>query len=158
MGLNDLANLINRSGVASLYDNKSSYPKNNAQLNLEGRNYFATNGNLRAFGSRINSAHPTASNLLFYVIESSFLDYQKTQRGFKFVVFDIFGEEVQRLSIAEAVSTSEKASKAMFSFLDRFDVVQHYAHKLESIARKANRQAQEAREIVSQITESETIA
>jgi hypothetical protein len=158
MELNDLADLINRAGFARLYDNKSSYPKNNAQLNLEGRNYFATDSTLRAFGSRINSAHPTASNLLFYVIESSYTNWEKTKRGFKFVVFDIFGEEVNRLSIAEAVSTSEKARKAMYSFLNNFDVAEYYAQKLESIARKADREAGEARAIAQQITESEAIA
>ena len=158
MELNDLADLINRAGFARLYDNKSSDPKNNAQLNLEGRNYFATDSTLRAFGSRINSAHPTASNLLFYVIESSYTNWEKTKRGFKFVVFDIFGEEVNRLSIAEAVSTSEKARKAMYSFLNNFDVAEYYAQKLESIARKADREAGEARAIAQQITESEAMA
>jgi hypothetical protein len=153
MELNELASIINRAGFAQLYDNKSSDPKNNAQLNLEGRNYFATDSTLRAFGSRINSAHPTASNLLFYVIESSFIDFQKTKRGFKFAIFDIFGEEVNRLSIGEAVSTSDKARKMMYSFLDNFDVVQHYTDKLESIAKKADRKASEARAIAQQITE-----
>jgi hypothetical protein len=153
MELNDLANLINRSGFASLYGDKSSYPKNNAQLNLAGRNYYATDDTLRAFGSRISSAHPTASNLLFYVIESSYTNWEKTKRGFKFAIFDIFGEEVQRLSVADAVSTSEKARKAMYSFLNDFDVVQHYAQKLESIARNAERKANEAREIASQLAE-----
>ena len=158
MELNDLADLINRAGIARLYDNKSSDPKNNAQLNLEGRNYFATDSTLRAFGSRINSAHSTASNLLFYVIESSYTNWEKTKRGFKYAIFDIFGEEVNRLSIAEAVSTSEKARKAMYSFLNNFDVAEYYAQKLESIARKAEREAGEARAIVQQITESEAVA
>lgn len=158
MELNDLADLINRAGFASLYDNKSSDPKNNAQLNLEGRSYFATDSTLRAFGSRINSAHPTASNLLFYVIESSYTNWEKTKRGFKYAIFDIFGEEVNRLSIGEAVSTSEKARKAMYLFLDQFDLIAHYAEKLESIARKADKQAHEARAIRAQLTESQAIA
>lgn len=153
MELNDLASIINRAGFAQLYDNKSSDPKNNAQLNLEGRNYFATDSALRSFGSRINSAHPTASNLLFYVVESSFLDWQKTKRGFKFAVFDIFGDCVARLPIEEAVSTSEKARKAMYSFLNSFDVVQHYAQALESIARNAEKEANQARDIAHRITE-----
>ena len=158
MELNDLADLINRAGFASLYDNKSSDPKNNAQLNLEGRNYFATDSTLRAFGSRINSAHPTASNLLFYVIESSYTNWEKTKRGFKYAIFDVFGEEVTRLSIAEAVSTSEKARKAMYAFLNDFDVAEYYAQKLESIARRADREAGEARAIAQQIIESEAVA
>lgn len=155
---NDLALIIQKTGFASLYSNKSSYPKPNAQQNLEGRSYFATDSALKFFGARINSAHHTASGLLFFIVESSFLDMQKTKRGFRFHLFDIFGEEIGKQELDQAVRTSEQAKKAGYSFLDQFDLTAHYARKLESIARKADKQAQEARAICAQLTESEAIA
>ena len=155
---NDLASLIQKMGFASLYDNKSSYPKNNAQLNLEGRSHFATDSALRFFGARINSAHHTASGLLFFIVESSFLDMQKTKRGFRFHLFDIFGQEIGNQELDQAVKTSEQARKAGYQFLDNFDLAKHYAQKLEDLARKAEREAKEAREIAQQITESEAVA
>jgi hypothetical protein len=155
---NDLASLIKKTGFASLYDNKSSYAKNNAQLNLDGRNHFATDSALRFFGARINSAHETASGLLFYIIESSFLDYDKTRRGFRFHLFDIFGEEVGKQELSEAVKTSEQARKAMYKFLNNFDLPKHYAQKLESIARQSERKASEARALRAELTESEAVA
>jgi hypothetical protein len=155
---NDLASLIQKTGFASLYDNKSSYAKNNAQLNLEGRNHFATDSALRFFGARINSAHHTASGLLFFIVESSFLDMQKTRRGFRFHLFDIFGQEIGNQELDQAVKTSEQARKAGYQFLDNFDLAKHYAHKLEDIARRAKREASEAQAIAQQITESEAIA
>ena len=155
---NDLASLIQKTGFASLYDNKSSYPKNNAQLNLEGRSHFATDSALRFFGARINSAHHTASGLLFFIVESSFLDMQKTKRGFRFHLFDIFGNEIGKQELDQAVKTSEQARKAGYQFLDNFDLPKHYAQKLEDLARKAEREAKEARKIAQQITESEAIA
>jgi len=155
---NDLASLIQKTGFASLYDNKSSYAKNNAQLNLEGRSHFATDSALRFFGARINSAHHTASGLLFFIVESSFLDMQKTRRGFRFHLFDIFGQELGNQELDQAVKTSEQARKAGYSFLDNFDLPKHYAQKLEDIARRAKREASEAQAIAQQITESEAIA
>jgi hypothetical protein len=155
---NEIASIIQKSGFASLYDNKSSYAKNNAQLNLEGRSYFATDSALKFFGARINSAHQSASGLLFFVVESSFLDMQKTKRGFRFHLFDIFGQEIGKQELSEAVKTSEQARKAGYKFIDQFDLIAHYAEKLESIAKKADRQASEAREICAQLTESEAIA
>ena len=155
---NDLASLIQKTGFASLYDNKSSYPKNNAQLNLEGRSHFATDSALRFFGARINSAHHTASGLLFFIVESSFLDMQKTRRGFRFHLFDIFGQEIGNQELDQAVKTSEQARKAGYQFLDNFDLAKHYAQKLEDIARRAKREAQEAQAIAQQITESEALA
>jgi len=155
---NDLALLIQKSGFASLYGNKSSYAKNNAQANLEGRSYFANDSALLYFGARINSAHETASGLLFFIVESSFLDMDKTKRGFRFHLFDIFGQEIGRQELSDAVKTSERAKKEGYSFLDQFDLIAHYAEKLESIARKADKQAHEARAIRAQLTESEAIA
>lgn len=150
---NQIASIINRSGFARTYDNKSSYPKSNAQLNLAGRTHFAEDSTLRYFGSRINSAHETASGLLFYIVESSFLNYDKTERGFRYAIFDIFGTSIARLPVEDAFKTSDKARKAMWTELESFDVQAHYAKTLEEIARRADRQAQEAREIVSQLTE-----
>jgi hypothetical protein len=155
---NDLATIIQKSGLAELYGNKSSYSKVNAQENLEGRSYFATDSALRFFGARINSAHHTASGLLFFIVESSFLDMQKTKRGFRFHLFDIFGQEIGKQELDQAVKTSEQARKAGYQFLDNFDLAKHYAQKLEDIARKANREASEAQAIAQQITESEAVA
>jgi hypothetical protein len=155
---NDIALIIQKSGFASLYSNKSSYAKPNAQENLEGRSYFATDSALKFFGARINSAHQSASGLVFFIVESSFLDMNKTKRGFRFHLFDIFGEEIGKQEFDQAVKTSEQARKAGYSFLDQFDLTAHYARKLESIARKADKQAQEARAICAQLTESEAIA
>jgi len=155
---NEIASIIQKSGFASLYDNKSSYAKNNAQLNLEGRSYFATDSALKFFGARINSAHQSASGLLFFIVESSFLDYAKTKRGFRFHLFDIFGQEIGKQELSEAVKTSEQARKAGYKFIDQFDLTAHYVEKLESIAKKADKQASEAREICAQLTESEAVA
>ena len=155
---NDIALIIQKTGFASLYSNKSSYAKPNAQQNLEGRSYFATDSALKFFGARINSAHQSASGLLFFIVESSFLDMNKTKRGFRFHLFDIFGEEIGKQELDQAVRTSEQAKKAGYSFLDQFDLTAHYARKLESIARKADKQAQEARAICAQLTESEAVA
>ena len=155
---NDIALIIQKSGFASLYSNKSSYAKPNAQQNLEGRSYFATDSALKFFGARINSAHQSASGLLFFIVESSFLDMNKTKRGFRFHLFDIFGEEIGKQELDQAVKTSEQARKAGYKFIDQFDLTAHYARKLESIARKADKQAQEARAICAQLTESEAVA
>ena len=155
---NDLALIIQKTGFASLYSNKSSYAKPNAQQNLEGRSYFATDSALKFFGARINSAHQSASGLVFFIVESSFLDMNKTKRGFRFHLFDIFGEEIGKQELDQAVRTSEQARKAGYKFIDQFDLTAHYARKLESIARKADKQAQEARAICAQLTESEAVA
>ena len=146
---NDIAAIINRMTRLSLYCNKSSYALDNAQLNLEGRTHFASDSSLKYFGSRINSAHETASGLLFYIIESSFLDFNKTKRGFRYVIFDIFGDCVARLDIEAAFKTSEQGIKAMYIELNNFDVAAHYMQAIESQAKRAEREAKEYRETLA---------
>ena len=146
---NDIAAIINRMGCVSLYGNKSSYALNNAQLNLEGRTHFASDSSLKYFGSRINSAHETASGLLFYIIESSFLDFDKTKRGFRYAIFDIFGDCVARLDIEAAFKTSEQARKAMYVELNNFDVAAHYTRAIESVAKRAEAKAKQYRETLA---------
>jgi hypothetical protein len=148
-----IASTIQQSGIARLYDSKSYKAKYNAQANLEGRTHWASDENLRFFGCRISSAHETASGLLFYVIESSFLDFHKTKRGFRYAIFDIFGECVARLDVDQAFSTSDQARKAMREELASFDVAGHYRKALASIAKKADREANQAREALANITE-----
>jgi hypothetical protein len=150
---NQIASTIQKLGIGSLYGNKSSYPKNNAQLNLAGRSHFAEDSTLRYFGSRINSAHETESGLLFYIVESSFLNYDKTERGFRYAIFDIFGTSVARLPVEDALKTSEQARKAMWKELETFDTAEHYKKALDSIAKKADREASQAREAIAQLAE-----
>jgi hypothetical protein len=153
---NQIASIIQESGIASLYGNKSSYPKSNAQQNLSGRTHWAIDENLRFFGCRISSAHETESGLLFYVIESSFMDFNKTKRGFRYAIFDIFGECVSRLDMEDAFKTSAQAKKAMWKQLDEFDTAEHYRKALLSIAKRAEIKAEDAREALSQLTEEAT--
>lgn len=138
---NDLAKLISSLNLG-LFSHKSSDAKYNAQQNLAGRNYFATDETLRYFGSRISRASETCSGLLFYVIESSYLNMEKTKRGFRYAIFDLFGHEVGRQSLDEAMTTSDKALKAMYDKLNALDITAHYRQALQSQARQAERKAE----------------
>ena len=151
---NQIAAIIKDMGMVRLYRQESYRPKFNAQINLEGRNYFAADSTLKCFGSRISSAHETCSGLLFYIIESSFLDYNKTKRGFRYAIFDIFGEAVARLPIDDAFKTSEQARKAMWKELNAFDVSAHYKKALKSIAGRKAIEAEDAAQALQHLEEA----
>ena len=151
---NQIAAIIQDMGMARLYKQESCYPKPNAQINLEGRTYFATDSTLKCFGSRISSAHETCNGLLFYIIESSFLDYNKTKRGFRYAIFDIFGEAVARLPMDDAFRTSEQARKAMWKELNAFDVAEHYKKALSSISKRKAVEAEDAAQALQHLEEA----
>ena len=85
------ANLITTAANVALFTDKSSDSKRNAQENLQGRTHYAEDASLKFFKARIVSAHADADGLFFKMVESVSIDYEHTRRGFRVVVFDLFG-------------------------------------------------------------------
>jgi hypothetical protein len=53
-----------------------------------------------------------------------------TKRGFRYVLFDVFGTTIDRLSIDESFRTKDQAKKAFWKFFDTFDEKQYYKDRL----------------------------
>ena len=106
-----------------LYRQESGYPKVNAQVNLAGRTHYVDDDTLRFHKSRVISARHTDNGLLFYLVTSDALDYQNTTRGFRYVIFDLFGTVLERTEREQAYRTSAQATKAMWRVLNDVDAV-----------------------------------
>ena len=98
---------------------ESSYPKNNAQMNLKHRTHYVEDSTLRYHKSRVLSSYHYADGLLFGLVES-FADYEGN-RKFRGVVFNIIGHCVYRLDTDYGVNNSSKAKKLMMEFINSFD-------------------------------------
>ncbi len=107
----------------NLYRDESSDAKTNAQRNLCGRTHYVDDDSLRWHKSRVLSTRVTDGGLLFAIITSDALDMNNTRRGFRYVVFDVFGTVVARPQLEEAFRTSEQARKAMWKALNGLDAV-----------------------------------
>jgi hypothetical protein len=122
----------------NFYREESSNPKWNAQRNLQGRTHYVDDDTLRFHKSRIISSrviggHDRRGGLLFAIITSDALDMNNTRRGFRFVIFDIFGSVLERPDLDNAFRTSEQARKAMWQAIEKIDA---QAHTLEAIERQ----------------------
>lgn len=114
------------------FEHRSYHAKWNAQGNLQGRTHYVDDATLKCFHSRVMSARDTDHGLVFAIVESVAKDHQNRSRGFRFVAFDIEGTVINdRASSIDTVSTSAKAEKDMWAFLDSLDVVAHYKKVLE---------------------------
>ena len=105
----------------NLYRNESSDPRSNAQRNLCGRTHYVDDDTLRWHKSRVLSARCTDNGLLFAITTSDALDMNNTTRGFRFVIFDVFGNVLARTKIEETFKRHEQASKAMWAELNAID-------------------------------------
>ncbi len=121
------------AAISSIYiypfRQESGDPKYNAQRNLSGRTHYVDDDTLRFHKSRICSTSHLCGGLLFRVTCSDALDMHNTKRGFRSVVFDVFGTTVSRPSLENAHKTSAQAIKA--SQNEELDLVAHYRAALQ---------------------------
>ena len=106
--------------MPNLYRNESSDPRSNAQRNLAGRSHYCDDDTLRYFHSRIISSRHTDGGLLFALVESVAKDHENKSRGFRYVIFDLFGSTIDRKT-DRYWSTSQRATTAMWEALNAID-------------------------------------
>lgn len=100
------------------FEQHGSYPLPNAQRNLCERTHYVDGDSLRFHKSRVLETHITDGGLLFALIESVALNWEGTRRGFRYVVFNIFGDVMSRVQLEDCWPSKEPARKAMWKFLD----------------------------------------
>ena len=94
-----------------------SNPKYTAQALLQGRTHYVDDDTLKYFHCRILQCDIEQNGTLCWLIESVALDMNNTRRGFRYVVFDIFGTVISRVNLENSFSTRDKAKKALREYL-----------------------------------------
>lgn len=135
--------------MPNLYREESSYATINAQRNLCGRTHYVDPDTLRYHKSRVLSTHITDGGLLFALVESAAMDMNNTKRGFRYVIFDVFGTVLDRLSLGDSFKTRKAATKAMWNALNTFD-----ARKVttEAIASASRNHAMEMKRLALEVS------
>ena len=103
------------------YKNESNHAATNAQHNLMGRTHYVDPGTLRWHKSRVLTARPTDDGLLFAITTSDALDMHNTRRGFRYVIFDLFGNVIKREKLEDAFKSHKQALNAMWQALNAID-------------------------------------
>lgn len=124
--------------MTTLYRNESSDPKRNAQRNLQGRTHYVDDDSLRFHKSRVISARDHDGGLLFSIVTSDALDMHNTKRGFRYVIFDLFGTVIDRPTLENVFRTSDQASKARYAALDKIMARTHTLCAIEDQRAMAN--------------------
>lgn len=140
-----IAEALRAAGI-NLFQDRRSDAKARAQDCLAGLTHYVDDPTLRYFHSRIVSSAEYLSGCFFYIVESCALDAGNTRRGFRAVVFDVFGTTVYRPALDETHRTGDAARRAMWAWFDTFDAGAHYAAELE---RRAVRLARESADLLA---------
>lgn len=124
-----------------LFSQESYNCTRNTQINLAGKTHYTDSDTLRYFHSRIVASSDTENGLIFWFIESAAKDCNNTSRGFRYVAFDLFGTVLCRVDLADMTSTSEKARKQFWTWLETFDTIGHYKNAFKQKALQAKKDA-----------------
>jgi hypothetical protein len=136
----NITNLITTAANVAPYTDKSSDPKRNAQENLKGRTHYAEDETLRFFHARIVSSAADQNGLFFKMVESVAIDYNNARRGFRVIVFDLFGQVIYRPTFDECTST-KKAAVLLWMKADKIDPAKYYRADLKHRASRLTNQA-----------------
>jgi hypothetical protein len=148
-----LSELLTSEALPKLYKNEWTNSKANAQENLDGRTYYVEPSTLRYFNSRILSALPVSNGAFYKVIESLSLNHNNTKRGFRAVLFDIFGTVVYRPNLEECFTSKEKADKGFFWWFETFNEYEHYQQAIIAKLKKVETEEQKLFDILQNFNE-----
>src|SRR5262249_10466886 len=136
-----------------LYRAEANEPKLNAQRNLAGRSHYVDDDTLRWHKSRILATQVVDNGLLFALIESCALDMHNSKRGFRHVVFDVYGGVISGEKLEEAHGSRAKAEKAMWQFLNSVDALKVTAEAIDRAERGYTQEISESRALLGQRAE-----
>lgn len=120
------------------FENFGISPKLNAQRNLMGITHYVDPNTLQFHKSRIVAFNVHDGGLLCSIIESVALDPENRSRGFRYVVFDIAGNVVDRPNLDDTSKTSNAARKSLYAFLNSIDAKQITKTAIERYRKQAN--------------------
>jgi hypothetical protein len=156
-----LSELLTSEALPKLYKNEWTNSKANAQENLHGRTYYVEPSTLRYFNSRILSALPVSNGAFYKIIESLSTDHNNTKRGFRAVLFDIFGTVVYRPDLEECFTSKEKADKGFYWWFETFNEFEHYQQAIDGKLKRLENEESKLSEILQTLrntTEEELTA
>lgn len=78
------------------FDSYYTNAKHEAQRNLSGRTHYVDPDTLRFHKARVISTHLSPSHLLFAIVETSAGDWENKTRICRSVIFDVFGNVIER--------------------------------------------------------------
>lgn len=146
MNTKELAEKLSRTQHLYQFRGYSS-PTDCAQDQLRGKTYYVEPDTLRFHKGRVLAARPLHEGLFYWIFESCSLDYENTRRGFRAVLFDLFGNTVYRPSLDECRKSRSAAETDFQSWANTFDPIAHYRQNLTARADKMTATAQAFREI-----------
>jgi hypothetical protein len=141
--------LLNNANLRTFQNRYYSNAKYSAQESLAGITHYVDDNTLKFFKAKILRAKPINDGALYMILESSSKDFEHTKRGFRVVVFDVFGDSIYRPALDEMHDTTKQALKAFENWSKSFDVDAYYRERMARKAIQLKKQAERLEEALA---------
>lgn len=119
------------------YANRSSHPLVEAQKNLIGRTHYVDPDTLRFHKSRVLDCRIHYNGLFISIIESCAVTMDGRKRGFRYVLFDIFGNVVARPDLDDCFKSRAAATRELHKVVGSIDPVAHTKQAIDNAEKVA---------------------
>lgn len=147
-----------RAAGLSLYRDESSNAKYDAQRNLAGRTHFADDATLRFHKSRILAGRVLHGGAFYYLRESTALTMDGSQRGHRVVLFDIFGNVINKVGLDDCATSGAAAERDFWEWFELFNVEEYYIAALYDLADAAIKESKRYSQAADSIATGEVAA
>jgi hypothetical protein len=121
--VDQLRSALIKAGVV-LFTERSGFPLNQAQRNLEGRTHYVDDSTVKSFAAKVHSVHVLEDGLILGMVESIQAGATaETGRVYRPVFFDVFGNIVFRPEIEDSFKTQKSAQAEFWKRADDIDPV-----------------------------------
>jgi hypothetical protein len=121
--IDQLKMALAKAGV-TLFTERSGFPLNQAQRNLQGKTHYVDDSTMRGFVGKIHSVHILEDGLILGLVESIQAGpNEESGRVYRPVFFDVFGNVVMRPDIEDSFKTLKQAQAAFWRMADDIDTI-----------------------------------
>lgn len=132
LSVEDVAKRLTKAGI-ELFQERSGFPLNQAQRNLEGKTKYVDDATLRSFVAKIHSVQVLEEGLVLGIVESVQAGPNADAgRVYRPVFFDVFGNTIYRPSIDDSFNTLKQAQSDFWKQADGIDPVAATIEGLEA--------------------------
>lgn len=132
METQELAAKLKKAGIP-LFEERSGFPLNQAQRNLEGRSLYAEDSQLRTRSTKIHSVYVLEDGLILGLVESVQAGASEADgRVYRPTFFDVFGNIISQPEIKDASPTLKKAQADFWRTADELDAADVTANGMKT--------------------------
>lgn len=151
MDTQELASKLKAAGI-ELFQERSGFPLNQAQRNLDGKTHYVDEASLRSHVSKIHNVYVMDDGLILGMIESVQAGPSADDgRVYRPVFFDIFGGIIYRPDLQDSAKTLKKAQAEFWQQAEEVDAIEATTEGMKAKLQELERSVDDFKRLMKEV-------